>query len=648
MHRLFIDLETYSSVDLTKSGVYRYTEAPDFQVLLFGYAIDDEPVQVIDLASGEEIPKDIMYMLYDPEVLKIAHNALFERVCLNRYLKRAVLDQQWYCTMVHAYYLGLPGQLEEVARVLNLNQQKMAAGKALIRYFCVPQSVKNQDGLWVHGQRNLPQDAPDKWQMFKAYNAQDVETERELYKVLNRHPLPEREHKLWVLDQFINDYGVKVDLPMVRHAIICANNHQARLEKEAISLTGLSNPNSTAQLKSWLQETEGIEIESLNKKALPAIMKQLSEDTTRRVLEIRRELAKTSIKKYEAIDRTVCSDGRVRGLFQFYGARTGRWAGRLVQVQNLPQNKIKDLGLARELLETGDYESLEMLFGSVPDILSQLLRTAFIANEGRRFIVADFSSIEARVLSWLAQENWRIEVFKSHGKIYEASAAQMFKVPIETITKDNPLRQKGKIAELALGYGGSVGALKSMGALEMGLTEDELPGLVKTWRAANPKIVEFWWDVEEAAISAIEGKPAVLQYGLKFYYKNGALIIHLPSGRELFYQNPVIEPDKTGRQVITFDGQEQGKWTRVKTRGPKLVENIIQAVSRDCLAEAMLRLDEEGYVIVMHVHDEVILEMPNNWGSVDEVCEIMRQPLSWAPGLPLNADGYETTFYKKE
>ncbi|WP_422447845.1 DNA polymerase [Thermoanaerobacterium sp. DL9XJH110] len=650
MRVLGIDIETYSSVDLARCGVYAYTEAPDFEILLFGYAFGDEPVMVIDLAQGEQLPPEVFEALTNPNIIKTAYNANFERTCIAKYFRISTPPEQWRCSAVHALTLGLPGHLEEVAKALKLEQQKDAAGKALIRYFSIPCKPTKSNGMRT---RNLPEHAPEKWKRFIEYCRQDVEVERAIRKTLEKYPVPEKEWKLWQLDQRINDSGVMVDLELVRNAITFDTTYQKRLEKEAITLTGLQNPKSVAQLKTWLQETEGVEIESLSKETVPVLLEKAGCETVKRVLEIRQEMAKTSVKKYQAIDRAVCPDGRVRGLLQFYGAnRTGRWAGRLVQVQNLPRNSMPDLDLARRLLKAGEYELLELLYDSVPEVLSQLIRTAFIPSPGSRFIVSDFSAIEARVIAWLADEKWRIDVFNSHGKIYEASAAQMFKVPVESITKDNPLRQKGKIAELALGYGGSVGALVAMGALKMGLTEEELPELVATWRETNPNIVQFWWDVGNAAIKAVKEKTTVsLHHGIDFSYESGGLFIRLPSGRRLAYVRPKIETDKRfGNPILTYEGVEQGKksWGRISTYGPKLVENIVQAVSRDCLAEAMLRLDVAGYKIAFHVHDEVILDVPNGFGSLEEVSEIMSQPIPWAPGLPLRADGFETDYYMKD
>ncbi|WP_102348336.1 DNA polymerase [Bacillus sp. Marseille-P3661] len=650
MKLLSIDIETYSSVDLIKSGVYAYCESSDFEILLFAYAFnDDEEVQIVDLASGEKIPADILKAMTDPTVLKTAYNANFERTCLAKYFRKSMPPDQWRCSSVHALMLGLPGYLDGVAKCLKLKVQKMREGKALIRYFSVPcKPTKVNEGRT----RNLPEHDLDKWATFKDYCKQDVEVERQIRKKLDAFPIPKVEQKLWELDQKINDEGVLIDNSLVKNAIKADKAFQDKLFEEAVRLTGLENPNSPAQLKGWLLK-QGVEVDSLAKKNVEALMSEVEKPKVKRLLELRQAMSKTSVKKYEAMKRSICSDQRIRGLLQFYGAnRTGRWAGRLVQIHNLPRNSLKDLQIARELLKSGSYEALELLFESVSDVLSQLIRTAFIPSKGQRFVVADFSAIEARVIAWLAGERWRMDVFQSHGKIYEASAAQMFKVPIETIDKGSPLRQKGKIAELALGYGGSKGALMQMGAIEMGLTEDELPDLVSAWREANPNIVKLWWGIEAAAIKAVKEKVVVkMQYGLTFHYTKGILFITLPSGRSLAYVRPKIGVDERfGKEQLTYEGTEQGskQWGRIPTYGGKLTENIIQAVARDCLAVAMLRLDKAGYRINFHVHDEVILDVPIATGSMEEVKEVMGQPIEWAPGLPLGADSFETFYYKKD
>jgi len=642
---LGIDIETYSSVDLTKCGVYAYTTAPDFEILLCAYASDDAPVQIVDLASGEKLPSDIVKALTDESVIKTAFNANFERTCLSKYFKQELSATSWRCTAVQAAMLGLPLYLAGVAKVLKLGEQKMSEGKALIRYFSIPcKATHVNDGRT----RNLPSHAPDKWTVFKDYCKRDVEVEQAIRKKLEKYPIPDSEQRLWILDQQINDRGISIDTGLVNNAISCDKQYKVNIFVEARELTGLNNPNSVAQLKEWLLDN-GIEIESLSKKAV-AEMASNTDGEIQRLLQLRQEMAKTSIKKYDAIIRAICPDYRVRGLVQFYGAnRTGRWSGRLVQVQNLPQNHLKDLELARRLLKEGEYETLELLFDSVPGVLSELIRTAFIPSVDHRFIVADFSAIEARIIAWLAGEKWRLDVFAGHGKIYEASAAQMFKVPIEEITKTSQLRQKGKISELALGYGGSVGALTAMGALDMGVAEDELKPLVAAWRAANPNITRFWWDVDKGALKAVRDKMPQAVGKIKFYVESGILFISLPSGRKLSYIKPKIELNKFGREGVTYEGIGEGKqWCRIDTYGPKLVENIVQATARDCLAEAMLSIDQAGYKIVMHVHDEVVIEAPTGFGSLDEVCRIMGQPLSWAEGLALRADGFETGFYRKD
>lgn len=650
MRILGIDIETYSSVDLIKCGVYRYVEASDFEILLFAFAYDDEPITVIDLADFEELPDHVMKDLTNPAVIKAAYNANFERTCLAKHYSIPMDPEQWRCTSVHALTLGLPGNLEGVAKVLKVDAQKDTTGKNLIKYFSVPCKPTKVNGGRT---RNLPHHAPEKWKQFKAYNRQDVEVERTIRKAIEKYPVPENEWELWALDQKINDFGVRLDPVLVQQALKCDAEYAARLETEAKELTGLDNPNSPAQLTEWLKEQGLTVANGLGKDYIPHLLDQAQgDDDVTRMLELRKEMSKTSTKKYEAMERAMCSDDRARGLLQFCGAnRTWRWAGRLIQVQNLPQNKIPDLGVARQLLRDGEFEAIELLFGSPPFVLSQLIRTAFIPSEGCRFIVSDFSAIEARVIAWLARETWRMKVFQSHGKIYEASASQMFHVPIEEITKGNPLRQKGKIAELALGYGGSVGALIAMDKKKE-LNEAELPDLVAAWRRANPKIVKFWWDVDKAAMAAVEEHRTIrIQYGITFSYQDGYMFIKLPSGRKLAYVKPQIREGKFGRPALTYEGMDQIKktWERIDTYGPKLVENIVQAIARDCLAVNMIRLDEAGYDIRMHVHDEVILDVPNtDTEALTQVNEIMGQPIDWAPGLPLRADGYETEFYKKD
>jgi DNA polymerase len=638
---LSIDIETYSSVDLRKSGVYRYTESPDFKVLMIAFAYGAADVQIVD-----DAPFDLINALTNPSIIKTAYNANFERVCLSKWLGIKLPADQWRCTMVHALELGLPGSLGEVAKALGVDEQKDAQGKRLIKKYCMP----NRDG-----RQNLPSDelVDTDWQAFKDYCRQDVRTEMAVRKKLEQFPLHESEWALWAIDQAINDRGIEIDTVLVANAINMNDIYTDKLESEAIRLTGLSNPNSLQQLKTWFKQAEDIEIDDFKKQTMPDLLKQVESDKARRMLEIRQEMSKTSVKKYHAMWAGKCSDNRVRGLLQFYGAgRTGRWAGRLVQVQNLPGNKLVDLDTARQFVRTGNYEALEMLYGNVPDVLSQLIRTAFVPRPGHRFVVADFSAIEARVIAWLAGEQWRLDVFNSHGKIYEASAAQMFNVPIETIGKGSPLRQKGKVAELALGYQGGVNALIAMGALKMGLTEEELPDIVKAWRSANPAIVALWQDLEHSFKFAIEYKQPVMLGMLNFKVEKNVGFIELPSGRRLAYVKPKLEPHPKfeGKEHITYDGVNQitRKWTRLSTYGGKLVENVVQAIARDCLAESLVRLEKAGYRTVMHVHDEVVLEVERGVGSAEQVAEIMGEAIKWASGLPLRADAFETDYYRKD
>lgn len=649
MRILSIDLETYSDIDIKTSGVYRYVESENFEILLFAYAFDDEEVKVIDITE-EGLPEHLKDALLNPNIIKSAFNASFERTALAKYLNNKLDPSSWSCTMIKALTMGLPGSLDMVGKAMHLpeDKQKMKEGKALIQYFCKPcKPTKTNEGRT----RNLSGHDTDKWELFKLYCKQDVEAERDIRNKLSKYQTTESEQRLWELDQHINDGGVGTDLVIIEKAIECDFNFAQRLGNEAREITGLSNPNSPAQLKKWLGERVGFEVTSLTKESVPVLIKNAKDDNVIRLLELRQLMAKTSIKKYQTMLNARCEDGRVRGLLQFYGAnRTGRWAGRLVQVQNLPQNHLPDLDDARNCVREGRFEDLEFLYDSIPDTLSQLIRTAFIPAEGNRFIVADFSAIEARVIAWIAGEKWRLDVFNTHGKIYEASASQMFKVPIESVIKGSDLRQKGKIAELALGYGGSVGALASMDK-KKSIPEEELPGLVSSWRAANPNITKFWWDCDKAAKKAIREKTTVcIQHGIKFIYDPGVLFILLPSGRKLSYIRPKIEDGDYGKPIITYEGMEQTskQWTTLDTYGPKLVENIVQAVARDCLAVNMIRINKAGYDIVMHVHDEVILDTPIGEGSLEEVCEIMGTPIGWAPGLPLRADGYETDYYKKD
>lgn len=642
---LAIDIETYSDVDLISCGVYKYSSSPHFEILLIAYSVDDEETVCIDVANGEEPPKEFMEMLLDDTVTKTAFNANFERICFSNYYQHSFRPEAWRCTAVQAAMLALPLSLEGVGAVLGLDKQKMTEGKELIKYFCSPCKATKSNGGRT---RNLPKDAPEKWRQFKTYCIRDVDVEKQIRQRLAKFPIPKREQEIYCLDQRINDRGIMVDRNLVNHAVACDLLYKETATARAYELTGLENPNSVSQLKFWLKE-KGLEVDSLAKDTVKDLSMK-AEGDVQEVLKLRLATSKTSVKKYEAIDRSVCAGNRVHGLLQFYGAnRTGRWAGRLVQIHNLPQNHLPDLELARALVSEGRYEEVELFYESTPNVLSELIRTAFVAKPGCRFIISDYSAIEARVLAWLAGEEWRLQVFETHGKIYEASASAMFHVPIEEITKTSPLRQKGKISELALGYGGAVGALTSMGALKMGLTEEELPELVSTWRSANPHITAFWWAVDEAAITAVRDKKPSKVGRVSFEYKSGILFVTLPSGRKLSYVKPRMMLNKFGREGLTYEGiGESKKWMRLETYGPKLVENIVQAASRDILAEAMLRLEKEGFDIVCHVHDEVVLEVPDGKSSVEEVNEIMAVNPVWTEGLPLKAAGFESPFYKKD
>ena len=654
MRELSIDIETYSSIDLKKSGLYKYVQSPDFEILLFAYAYDDGPVNIVDMASGEKIPYFTLMDLHRPEVIKTAHNAAFEYYCLKKFFETHI--EQWRCTMVHSLYCGFPASLDAVGKAMNFSQdrRKMAEGKALIKYFCVPCAPTQRNGGRT---RNLPKHDPGKWKLFKEYCKQDVYTEREIKRELGRYPVPESEQKLWELDQRINIGGVAIDERLVTGALAVNDQIKGELEKKAKDLTGLDNPNSVVQLKEWMLQNADVEVESLNKQTISELLAQKSGTSQmREVLRLRQEMAKTSIKKYQAMELAVCDDGRLRGLLQFYGAnRTGRWAGRLVQVQNLPRNYVESLDTARELVRKQKTECLKLIYGNVPDILSQLIRTAFIPREGCYFAVADFSAIEARVIAWLAKEEWRLNVFRTHGKIYEASASTMFGVDIDLIKKGNPeyaLRAKGKVAELALGYQGSSGALIQMGALSMGLKEEELPDIVKRWRASNKRIVDLWYSIERAAVECVKtGITTTLSCGVSFLRDERCLTILLPSGRRLFYICPELIPNERGYDSIWFMGMNQSskKWEKVQTYGGKLTENIVQAVARDCLASAMMNLWEAGYKINFHIHDEVILEIPSGSSqNLDEAIRIMCRNPTWAEGLPLNADGFTGEYYKKE
>nr|DAZ38042.1 MAG TPA: DNA polymerase I [Caudoviricetes sp.] len=639
-----IDIETYSDISLPDCGVHRYVASEQFEILLFAYSIDEGEIRVIDLASGERMPEEVMDLLMDDSVIKTAFNAAFERTCINRYFGISLSPEVWRCTAVQSAILALPLSLEGVGEALSLDKKKMSEGKELIRFFCMPCKATKANGGRT---RNLPSDAPEKWEQFKTYCKRDVDVEMQIRRKLKNYPIPDREQVLYCMDQRINDRGIRVDTQMVSQAIACDLLYKEAAAKRAYELSGLENPNSVSQLKGWLLD-KGIEVDSLAKDTVTELVGK-TEGEVSELLKLRLAMSKTSVKKYEAIERAVC-DGRVHGLLQFYGAnRTGRWAGRLVQIHNLPQNHMEDLELARSLVKEGRFDLVELLYSSTPEVLSELIRTAFVAKSGCRFIISDFSAIEARVLAWMSGEAWRLRVFSTHGKIYEASASAMFGVPIEEIGKTSPLRQKGKIAELALGYGGSVGALVSMGATKMGLSEEELPDLVSQWRLANPHITEFWWKVDAAAFKAVKERCTVQMDRLLFEYRGGILFIHLPSGRKLSYVKPRLELNRFGREGITYEGVgESKKWTRIETYGPKMVENIVQAVSRDILAEAMLRLEKAGFDIVMHVHDEVVLEVPEGVSSVEEVNELMAVNPSWTMGLPLKAAGFESAFYKKD
>ncbi len=660
MKSLSIDIETYSSNDLSKCGVYRYTEATDFEILLFGYSVDGGEVQVVDIANGESVPEHILTALTENNVVKWAFNAQFERICLSRYLRDiecfentgysipqdtvgGYLDPEaWKCTMVWAAYMGLPLSLEGVGSVLGLEKQKLTEGKDLIKYFCSPCKSTAANGQRT---RNLPVHAKEKWDAFKLYNKRDVEAEMSIQQKLSKFVVPDSIWDEYHLDQEINDRGVALDMTLVKEAIAMDTRSRSELTHRMQTLTELDNPNSVMQMKQWLCD-QGLETDTLGKKAVVELLKTAPPELAD-VLSLRQQLAKSSVKKYQTMENAVCADGRARGMFQFYGAnRTGRWAGRLIQMQNLPQNHLPDLEQARGLVRCGDYEALKRLYDSVPGVLSELIRTAFVPIPERKFIVADFSAIEARVIAWYAGEKWRQKVFESGGDIYCASASQMFKVPVEKNGVNGHLRQKGKIAELALGYGGSVGALKAMGALDMGLTEDELPPLVSAWRSSNPSIVSFWWDVDRAAMKAVKEKTATDTHGICFAYQSGMLFIILPSGRRLAYVKPRIGENRFGGDCITYEGVGgTKKWERIDSYGPKIVENIVQATARDILCYAMQTL--RHCFITMHIHDELVIEADNHM-LLDKVCEQMSRTPPWARGLKLHADGYETAFYKKD
>ena len=642
MRTLSIDIETFSDVDLKKCGVYKYASSPAFEILLFGYAVDGGAVRVVDLARGEKIPDEVVAALSDESVIKWAFNAMFERVCLSSYLREWLEPEGWHCTMVWSATLGLPLSLEGVGAALGLEKQKLTEGKDLIRYFCVPCKPTKANGGRT---RNLPEHDREKWGRFKAYNLRDVEAEMQIQQKLSKFPVSEKVWEEYCQDQEINDRGIGVDMELVRQAIAMDEHSRGELAAAMQKLTGVENPNSVQQMKQWLAE-HGLETDTLGKKAVAELLKTAPEPL-RTVLSIRQQLAKSSVKKYTAMENAVCTDDRAHGMFAFYGAnRTGRYSGKIIQLQNLPQNHMADLAQARELVRTGNYEALSLLYEDIPDTLSQLIRTAFVPQEGRKFIVADFSAIEARVIAWFAGERWRLKVFEDGGDIYCASASQMFHVPVEKHGVNGHLRQKGKIAELALGYGGSVGALKSMGALEMGLEEEELQPLVMAWRDSNPMITQFWWAVDDAVKECIKMRLPTETHGLRFDYQSAMLFITLPSGRRLAYVKPRIGENQFGGESVTYMGiGGTKKWERLESYGPKFVENIVQATARDILCHAMQTL--RNCAIVPHVHDEIIIEADRRM-SVEAVCEQMGRTPPWAKGLKLRADGYECEFYQKD
>lgn len=660
MHTISIDIETFSSNDLSKCGVYKYVQAPDFDILLFGYSVDGGVVKVVDLAAGEEIPVDVLVALSDESITKWAFNSNFERICLSEWLRRKhpeyfssysipgdtvgdYLDPHgWKCSMIWSAYMGLPLSLAGAGAVLGLEEQKLKEGKELIRYFCVPCKATKSNGGRT---RNLSEHDREKWNLFKTYNQRDVEVEQSIQQKLAKFPVPAFVWEEFWLDQEICDRGIAIDRKMVEEAMALDEISKNELSETMCELTALDNPNSVVQMKQWLLG-QGIEMDSLGKKEVAKLIGEVDGEL-KEVLQLRQQLAKSSVKKYQAMQNAVCSDGRARGMFQFYGAnRSGRWAGRIIQLQNLPQNHMEDLEEARSLVRNRDYVALSMLYDSVPEVLSELIRTAFVARDGYKFVVSDFSAIEARVLSWLAGEKWRTEVFINNGDIYCASASAMFGVPVEKHGENAHLRQKGKIAELALGYGGSVGALKSMGALEMGIEEEELQPLVDMWRQSNPNIVRFWWDVDRAVKNVVKNRTQEEVKGIRFYYQSRMLFIKLPSGRQLSYVKPRMGENKFGGESVTYEGVGgTKKWERIESYGPKFVENIVQAISRDILSFAMQTLSH--CFICGHVHDELIIECSKDV-SLDAICEQMGRTPSWATGLVMRADGYETEFYKKD
>lgn len=656
-HHLSIDIETKSSVDITKAGAYRYAQSEDFEILLFAYKYDEEDVQLVDLTAEERIPERILTALMNPNVVKHAYNAAFEWYCLNTAGYRTPLEQ-WNCTMIHGLYCGYTAGLDATGKAIGLPQdkQKLSTGKALIRYFCTPCKPTKSNGgrSW-----NFPKHAPEKWELFREYCKQDVVTENEILKRLQAFPVPEEEQRLWRMDILMNAYGVRVDTNLIAGALAIDSHSTECLTAEAFRITGLANPNSATQLQQWLSGKD-VDIPNLQKATVEEYLQREDlPDDARKILEIRQQLGKTSIKKYVAMDTAKGADDRVRGLTQFYGAnRTGRWAGRLVQLQNLPRNYLKTLDYARNLVKDKNYDGIKLLYGNVPDTLSQLIRTAFIPSDGNKFVVADFSAIEARVIAWLAGEQWVNEVFATHGKIYEATASQMFHVPIEKIAKGNPeysLRQKGKVATLALGYQGGTAALIAMGALNMGLAEEELPDIVQRWRSANPRIRDLWYAVEQAALTTMQTAQPQGIYGLIFRYEGDLvygqsfLTVQLPSGRKLFYPKPFLQENQFGKMAIHYYtvGQQTRKWEVASTYGGKMTENIVQAIARDCLAETLKRIDRMGLQVVFHVHDEVIIDAPVSI-TVDEICDLMAEPIPWAPGLILKGAGFESDYYMKD
>lgn len=655
MADLSIDIETRSSVEIRKAGLYRYAQSPDFEILLFAYQMDDAPVEIVDLAQGEKIPEWIVEALQSAGVIKHAYNAAFEWYCLNTAGYRTPLNQ-WRCTMAHGLYCGYPGGLDAIGKAIGLPQdrQKLATGKALIRYFCVPcrPTKSNGNRTW-----NLPKHAPEKWQLFKEYCKQDVTAENSILRRLNQYPVPAEEERLWQMDVKMNAFGVRVDEELTDGALYIDEVSRQTLMEEAMGITGINNPNSTVQLMEWL-ERNGTETDNLRKATVSDLLAGQPAENVKRMLEIRQQLGKTSVKKYEAIRNAKGADGRVRGLTQYYGAnRTGRWAGRLVQMQNLPRNYLGTLDEARKIVKKKNYEGLRLIYGNVPDTLSQLIRTAFIPSEGNKFVVADFSAIEARVIAWLAGEQWVNEVFATHGKIYEATASQMFHVPVEKIKKGNPeysLRQKGKVATLALGYQGGTSALIAMGALNMGLTEEELPDIVLRWRNANRRIVDLWYSVEQAALKVMQTAEPQAINGLIFalegdmLYGQCFLTVRLPSGRKLFYPKPFLQENQFGKMALHYYSTGSNKkWGVESTYGGKMTENIVQAIARDCLAETLKRIEDKGLHVVFHVHDEVIIDAPEET-TVEEICGLMADPIPWAPGLILKGAGFEGQYYMKD